>query len=325
MDKRVRLAIQGIAALIQNANLKGFFTGRIYQGATKAVCVPGLNCYSCPGAVGACPIGSVQNTLSGLSIKIPYYVLGLLIFFGALLGRAICGFLCPFGLLQDLLNRIPIGRKVRGFKGDRKDHAATSADSEDGCKGRGTTSADSEDGRKGRATLDRKLRKLKYVVLLVLVICVPMAVRLTPAFCKYVCPSGTLSGLLLALGDSKLFAILGSTFAWKVSVLALVVVVSVLIYRPFCKYLCPLGAIYAPFNKVALLHMSCDKTSCVECGACAAVCGMGVNPSEDPNDLECIRCGQCIKACPAKALAYEFGVGQLQAEKTVKMNMKAPL
>ena len=153
------------------------------------------------------------------------------------------------------------------------------------------------------------------MVLLVLVIVVPMAVRLTPAFCKYVCPSGTLSGLLLALGDSKLFAILGSTFAWKVSVLVLVVVVSVLIYRPFCKYLCPLGAIYAPFNKVALLHMSCDKTSCVECGACAAICGMGVDPSEDPNDLECIRCGQCIKACPAKALAYEFGVGKLQAEK----------
>ena len=305
MDKRVRLAIQGIAALIQNANLKGFFTGRIYQGATKAVCVPGLNCYSCPGAVGACPIGSVQNTLSGLSIKIPYYVLGLLIFFGALLGRAICGFLCPFGLLQDLLNRIPIGRKVRGFKGDRKGHAATSADSEDGRKGRGF-----EGDRKGRATLDRKLRKLKYVVLLVLVICVPMAVRLTPAFCKYMCPSGTLSGLLLALGDSKLFAILGSTFAWKVSVLVLVVVVSVLIYRPFCKYLCPLGAIYAPFNKVALLHMSCDKTSCVECG-------VGVNPSEDPNDLECIRCGQCIKACPAKALAYEFGVGQKEAEKAI--------
>ncbi len=301
MDKRVRLAIQGIAALIQNANLKGFFTGRIYQGATKAVCVPGLNCYSCPGAVGACPIGSVQNTLSGLSIKIPYYVLGLLIFFGALLGRAICGFLCPFGLLQDLLNRIPLGRKVRSAK------AAEAAE------------ATGAGARKERADtwtkVDRKLRKLKYVVLLVLVICVPMAVRLTPAFCKYVCPSGTLSGLLLALGDSKLFAILGSTFAWKVSVLTLVVVVSVLIYRPFCKYLCPLGAIYAPFNKVALLHMSCDKTSCVECGACVAVCGMGVDPSEDPNDLECIRCGQCVKACPAKALAYEFGVGQKEAEK----------
>ena len=309
MDKRVRLAIQGIAALIQNANLKGFFTGRIYQGATKAVC------YSCPGAVGACPIGSVQNTLSGLSIKIPYYVLGLLIFFGALLGRAICGFLCPFGLLQDLLNRIPIGRKVGSAK------AAEAAEAADAGVAENVEAAEAAGagGRKERADtwtqVDRKLRKLKYVVLLVLVIVVPMAVRLTPAFCKYVCPSGTLSGLLLALGDSKLFAIIGSTFAWKVSVLTLVVVVSVLIYRPFCKYLCPLGAIYAPFNKVALLHMSCDKTSCVECGACAAVCGMGVDPSEDPNDLECIRCGQCVKACPAKALAYEFGVGQLQAEK----------
>ncbi len=267
---RWRLAIQGIAALIQNANFKGFFTGRIYQGGLKAVCVPGLNCYSCPGAVGACPIGSLQNSLGGMTIRLPYYVLGLLIFFGALLGRAVCGFLCPFGLLQDLLNKIPLGRKVRTFKGDRK------------------------------------LRKVKYAVLLGLVILGPLFVKLTPTFCKYLCPSGTLSGVLLALGDSRLYAVLGSTFLWKISILALVVAGAVLIYRPFCKYLCPLGAIYAPFNKVALLRMSCDENACVHCGACREVCGMGVDPSADPNDPECIRCGSCISACPAKALSYDF-------------------
>ena len=271
MDNKRRLAIQGVAALIQNANFRGFFTGRIYQGGLKSVCVPGLNCYSCPGAVGACPIGSLQNTLSGMSVKIPYYVLGLLIFFGALLGRAVCGFLCPFGLLQDLLNLIPFAGKVRTFRGDRQ------------------------------------LRKLKYAVLIVLVIILPICVKLTPAFCKYVCPSGTLSGVLLALADSRLFAVLGSIFTWKVIVLILVVILSILIYRPFCKYLCPLGAVYAPFNKVALLHMSCDGSACVSCGACSSVCGMGVDPSSDPNDPECIRCGACIRACPAHALSYEFG------------------
>ncbi len=272
MDNKKRLAIQGIAALIQNADFRGFFTGKISQGAAKAVCVPGLNCYSCPGAVGACPIGSLQNSLSGMTFRFPYYVLGLMIFFGALLGRAVCGFLCPFGLLQDLLNRIPFGPKIKTFRGDRV------------------------------------LRSLKYAVLAVLVIIVPVFAKLTPAFCKYLCPSGTLSGLLLALADSRLFAVLGGTFVWKVSVLMAVVLLAVAIYRPFCKYLCPLGAFYAPFNKAALVSMTCDEAACVDCGACSAVCGMGVDPSEDPNDLECIRCGACIKACPAKALSYEFGL-----------------
>ena len=59
MTDRKRFSIQAAATLLQNANLRGFFTGRIYQGASKSVCVPGLNCYSCPGAVGACPLGSL--------------------------------------------------------------------------------------------------------------------------------------------------------------------------------------------------------------------------------------------------------------------------
>ena len=106
MDKR-RFSIQAVSALLHNANLKGFLTGKIYQGAGKNICVPGLNCYSCPGAVGACPIGSLQGFLSGLKFRFPYYVLGFLIFFGALLGRAVCGFLCPFGFFQELLHKIP--------------------------------------------------------------------------------------------------------------------------------------------------------------------------------------------------------------------------
>ena len=88
MDKK-RFSIQAVSALLQNANLKGFFTGKLYQGPGKQVCVPGLNCYSCPGAVGACPIGSLQSFLSGLKFRFPYYVVGLLIFFGALLGLAV--------------------------------------------------------------------------------------------------------------------------------------------------------------------------------------------------------------------------------------------
>ncbi|MDD6061644.1 MAG: 4Fe-4S binding protein, partial [Oscillospiraceae bacterium] len=119
MDSKKRFCIQGVATLLQNANFKGFFTGKIFQGTAKSVCVPGLNCYSCPGAVGACPIGSLQNFLSAKKFRFPYYVVGLLIFFGVLLGRAVCGFLCPFGFLQDLLHKIPFPKKIRSFRGDR--------------------------------------------------------------------------------------------------------------------------------------------------------------------------------------------------------------
>lgn len=280
MKKKIRLIIQSVAALIQNANFKGFFKGEIYKGNAKSVCVPGLNCYSCPGAIGSCPLGSLQNSLSAYKFKVPYYVVGLILFFGALVGRTICGFLCPFGLLQDLLHKIPFPKKIKHFKADKY------------------------------------LRFIKYVVLIVMVIVLPVCVKLTPFFCKYLCPSGTLSGILLALSNNSLFAQFGKLFTWKAIVLGIVVVASVMIARPFCKYICPLGAIYAPLNKVSLVHMSCDASKCVSCGKCSKVCDMCVDPSKNPNSTECIRCMQCIHECPTKALSMGVkSVGKKSAEK----------
>ena len=102
-----RILAQCISALLHNCNLPGFITGRIWQAQPKSVCVPVLNCYSCPGALGACPIGSLQSTLAGTALKFPFYVVGLLLLFALCLGRIICGWLCPFGLVQDLLYKIP--------------------------------------------------------------------------------------------------------------------------------------------------------------------------------------------------------------------------
>ena len=102
-----RGVVQLLSALLHNANLPGFITGRIWQAQPKSVCVPVLNCYSCPGALGACPIGSLQSTLAGTALKFPFYVVGLLLLFALCLGRVICGWLCPFGLVQDLLYNIP--------------------------------------------------------------------------------------------------------------------------------------------------------------------------------------------------------------------------
>ena len=101
-----RKLIQLYSALLFNANLKGFVNGKIYQGPIKNVCTPGLNCYSCPGASGACPLGSLQNALGASEKRTPYYVFGIIILYSILLGRIICGFLCPFGLIQELLYKI---------------------------------------------------------------------------------------------------------------------------------------------------------------------------------------------------------------------------
>ena len=102
-----RRLVQLYAALLYNANLKGFIDGHIYTGNLKAVCVPGFNCYSCPGAIASCPLGSLQNALNAAGHTAPWYVLGILALFGVILGRTICGWICPLGLIQELLHRIP--------------------------------------------------------------------------------------------------------------------------------------------------------------------------------------------------------------------------
>lgn len=270
MDSKKRTVLQTIFTLIQNANFKGFFTGKIYTGSAKQVCVPGLNCYSCPGAVGACPIGSLQSSLTSLKFKFPYYVLGLLIFFGVILGRLICGFLCPFGFLQDLIYKIPFLKKIHTFKGDSK------------------------------------LRYLKYIILALFVILFPIIFRLTPAFCKFICPSGTLSGVFLMAADSKLLNIAGRLFSVKLAILILIVVISLIICRPFCKYLCPLGAFYGLFNKISLFQLSIDRDKCIGCNACFKHCEMAVNPSKNPSSPECIRCLKCVQHCPKNALSQGF-------------------
>ena len=103
-----RRFIQLCAALIYNLNLRGFAEVSIYKGKRKGLCVPGLNCYSCPGAIGSCPLGTLQNSLAAMDRKLPFYILGTLLLFGVTLGRTICGFLCPFGFLQELLYKIPL-------------------------------------------------------------------------------------------------------------------------------------------------------------------------------------------------------------------------
>ncbi len=271
-----RRLIQLYAALLTNANIKGFFSGNIYTGNTKYLCVPGLNCYSCPGAVGACPLGALQNALAQSGTATPYYVLGILVLFGLLLGRTICGFLCPIGLGQELLYKIKTPKL-----------------------------------KKSRYT--RILSYLKYVVLAVFAVAIPITYGLmdptvggpVPGFCKYICPAGTFGGaigLLINPNNADLFGMLGPLFTWKFCVLCVICVACVFIFRAFCRFLCPLGALYGFFNKIALLGVKLDKNKCTDCGLCISHCKMDV---KKVGDHECINCGECIDVCPAKAISWK--------------------
>lgn len=270
--KHLRLIVQACFAALTNGYVRGFLEGKIYSGPLKQLCVPGLNCYSCPGALGACPIGALQAVLGSRGRKFSFYALGFLIAVGALCGRFVCGWLCPFGLFQELVHKIPFPKKVKKLPGDKI------------------------------------LRGLKYVVLVVFVIVLPLTVVNIvgigdPWFCKYICPSGMLlGGIPLTVLDSGIRSAAGLLFAWKFFLLAAVVILSLIVYRPFCRYLCPLGAIYGLFNPIAFVRYEVDADKCIDCGKCKEACPMDIDLHKQPNSRLCVRCGKCKKSCPTGAI-----------------------
>ena len=270
-----RWKIQLGATLSSNPFFLNFVQGKIFRGKLKGVCVPGLNCYSCPAAAASCPIGAIQAVIGSSKFQFAYYVVGLLLFIGVLLGRVVCGFLCPFGWLQELLHKIP----SKKFS-TKKLHILT---------------------------------YLKYVILLLFVIVLPMTLvnevgMGDPFFCKYICPAGILEGgIPLSLADPGIRASLGALFTWKSCILLGVVVLSVFFYRPFCKWLCPLGAFYGLCNKISMYRLEVDADKCTACGACSRACKMDVDVFRTPNHAECIRCGDCMASCPHQAIIKSFG------------------
>ena len=266
-----RKIIQLYCALLFNANVKGFVSGNIYTGSSKQVCVPGINCYSCPGAVGACPLGSLQGSFSADKSTI-WYVGGILLLYSILFGRMICGWFCPFGLIQELLYKI----KTPKLK---------------------------------KSPVTRILSYLKYVILVVFVFIIPIIYAFKdtplPSFCKYICPAGTIEGGLLLLSNkvnASYFSMLGPIFTWKFFLMISIVVGCVFAFRLFCRFICPLGALYGLFNRFSFFGIKVDDAKCTKCSLCVSHCKMDI---KHVGDQECISCGECVGVCPTKAISFK--------------------
>lgn len=269
-----RKIIQIIAFGYSNSYIGNFASGQIYKGKWKQFCNPGLNCYSCPAARLACPIGALQAVDGSMNFSLSFYVIGFLLAVGVLFGRAICGFICPFGFLQELLYKIPFPKKK----------------------------------------LPKPFTYLKYVILVVFVIALPIFVTNVvgmgaPAFCEYICPAGTLEGgIPLLLTHSELRQTIGSLFFVKFVILIGTIIGCLMVVRFFCKVICPLGAIYGLLNKISLHHMEINRDTCISCKKCEASCPMDVNLLSNLRSAECIHCGKCVSVCPKESISFRFRI-----------------
>ncbi len=267
--------IQLGAAILANGYLIGYLKGNIFDGNTKAVCLPVLNCYSCPGALASCPIGSLQAVMGSRKFNFSFYVIGSIMLFGVILGRFICGFLCPFGFLQDLLYKIPTYKLTIP------------------------------------KMIDKPLRYLKYLILGLTIFSPILIVNkfgvASPYFCKWLCPAGTIgAGIPLILTNPPLQEAIGFLFNWKMAILIIILVFSLFIRRFFCKYLCPLGAFYGFFNRFSMYQMHFEKEKCINCSKCNKSCPMTLEVTKELNKSECIKCGNCKSICPTNAISKSF-------------------
>jgi ferredoxin-type protein NapH len=282
MNKFRRL-IQALFALISNAYLLFPFGSVIYQGPLKSICTPGLHCYSCPASILSCPVGAFQNILA--SVRLSYqagvvhfgsFVLGYLGILGVMIGRLPCGWLCPFGLIQDLLHKIP----------------------------------------SPKLKLPSLFNYGRYVILVVLVVLMPLfwvdELGLgQPWFCKLLCPSGTLLGAVpLLIIKPSLWQNVGFYFWNKLTWLVIIILGAVLISRFFCRIFCPLGGFYGLFNRISFFCLQFDEEKCVHCLACERRCPTGCKPFKDANSAACINCLKCTQACRFGALAFKLRPGK---------------
>ncbi|MFH1076950.1 MAG: 4Fe-4S binding protein [Pseudomonadota bacterium] len=259
---RWRTLCQGaLGTLLPNAYFKAFQTGETYQGVLKGVCLPGLNCYACPTTFCSCAIGTIQNFAA--SHQIPFFIIGYLGLIGLAVGRMACGWLCPFGWLQDILYKL----------------------------------------KTKKITLPMSCSYFKYFFLIVLTLALPFSTgeNWFSMFCPLGALEGTIPWAVWNPQNPYTqeaifsYANFGFWFWTKIILLAFFLVTFIIIKRPFCRMFCPLGAIYSLFNRYSIIRLTVDSKACTGCNTCKNVCPVDLAVYENPNHPDCIRCLKCTQ------------------------------
>ncbi len=257
--------------------------------------------------VPLCSVGSLTRCLSGnwWGLFIPVAVLGVLMLIGLIFGRAMCGWACPIGFIQDLITKIRTRLHLSPKEMSQEKH--------------------------------ERLTTLKYAILfLFLLLALSIGVSSlghheageiyksqfsdfplieagsTP--CE-TCPGPIIGNFMpddvIAHGLEGTF-VLTAEAVLRLSIFFVFVIGVMMMGRFYCKYLCPSGAMISFFNKGSLLSISKDQDKCTKCNLCVTVCPMRVKRLKDEDvdyeirDRECTFCLDCIDACPEKALSLKF-------------------
>ncbi|MHB8896541.1 MAG: 4Fe-4S binding protein [Candidatus Geothermincolia bacterium] len=264
----------------------------IYQGKAKGICFPGFNCYACPLALYSCPIGSLQHSLAILSPRVRslpagkgvasavkrqasypigafLYVVGFIGLIGIVTGRLVCGWICPFGLLQDLMYKIPVPK----------------------------------------IGLPSWMRFGKYLALVLVAMLIPFltGVNWYSRLCPAGALEGAIP--LKALPPNGGIPVAGWFFWFKIGILVAFLCWMAVTKRPFCRTACALGGAYALLAPISLYRMRVDSVKCTKCGECRAVCPVDINIYENADSPECVRCLDCKKQCPEGAVSSGFRLG----------------
>ena len=311
---------QIIGAVVLNAYILAYIQNKvIYQGFFKSIPEPVLNCYGGPLSVFACPMGSLQQII-GIH-RIPFFIIGFFIIIGIVIGRMACAWICPFGLIQDLLY------KIKSFKLGLPKFAPVLTMtffvigyliahfffanflliwrilSVVGFVVVGIVA----DNLIKWQIKKFDLTAVKFLILIGVALIFAYYTG-EPWYCK-LCPQGTLqAGIPLVLWDPvhSLRRLVGWLYYTKIGILIVTLVLSIPIKRPFCRVVCPIGAIYAIFNKFSLLHLKLDAKECKTCRLCERVCPMGIEVHQNSNQLDCIRCFECVWHCSPRSIEIKF-------------------
>ncbi len=278
---RARTWMQLAGTILSNSYLGTLFTRTVNTGLTKGACVPFLNCYACPTALFSCPVGTLQHFMA-IQV-VPFYLLSFIALIGLTIGRMGCGWVCPFGFVQDLMYKI----KSRKYE------------------------------------IPSRYKYVKYLVLLVLVIVIPYKTgemwfsKLCPAGTLFAGipwaiwnPVQSKTGLhVLPDGPGVLFYV-------ALFILMMFLIWFVISKRPFCRLFCPMGALLALFSRFSMVRLELGD-GCDGCNKCSDICPMELDVTVEYNSEECIRCLECTK-CGYVNLKTMFPKFSKEPEKCMK-------